>query len=920
MLLPSLLPAGPSTGSSFRLDPRHGSTPAPSVSRAGGGAAFRGVAFALGTLIAFLALSVLATPPAWSAEEGDRALLLVPAPPPSLAGALLADDVLVVQSEASHLLVVGGTRERAVLEALGAPSVTLADDADGATFYNVIPRSAASWDALRGLSVVSAPDRGAALPIIVAATPEEAAVLSGTGAEIARIFLRPVRLPEDPSQPAPSQLPRRATGTPGSSDASSTGRSEAMSPGPAGDLDVSVARRAVDPWIVAQVALVEGPRIDADVLRLQNFVTRYAGHDSCDAAAAWIAERFHDLGIDDVSFQYFGGSWGPNVIAVIPGQGHPEEQIVIGGHYDSITSNYNNCPGADDNASGTAGVLECARVLSQGIYDRTIVVVAYGGEELGLLGSEAYAQAAAARGDDIVASIAVDMIGYVANGDTRDLDIIANGSSEWLRSLVIATAAEYVPTTPSVNGTIPSGASSDHYSFWQAGYDAVLFFEDSGSYSPYIHTTSDVVGTSYRTPQLALDSTRILTAVVATLAGPFELAIDHDPLTDTEDSAHGYEVRASIRAAGTIDPSGLLVHVSAGTNSFSLPLLATADPEIFTATIPAQVPGTFVEYWIEANDLDGHHATDPVDAPTSTHRFFVGAKDVVYADDLEGESGWTVGTAGDDATTGVWVRVDPNGTWSGDVPVQPEDDHTSAPGTRCFVTGNTAAGGGQGDNDVDGGRTTLLSPTIDLSAATVAWVRYARWYSNDTGSEPGTDLWQVDVSNDGGTTWHPIEATYASNHSWAVIERELSAILPLTGTMRFRFVAADEDPGSVVEAAVDDLEILAFVLDPVDAGDGVGTDALAQKLGITSCAPNPFHDGLEVRFSVPAGSESIELGLYDAAGRRVALLAAGPALGGSQVVRWDGRDASGRSVPSGVYFLRLSDGRTMEEGRVLRVR
>ena len=82
---------------------------------------------------------------------------------------------------------------------------------------------------------------------------------------------------------------------------------------------------------------------------------------------------------------------------------------------------------------------------------------------------------------------------------------------------------------------------------------------------------------------------------------------------------------------------------------------------------------------------------------------------IAFEDDAETDQGWMLGVAGDTATTGVWVRVDPNGTAA-----QPEDD-ASDPGVNCFVTGQGSVGGSVGENDIDGGFTTLVTPTIDTS-------------------------------------------------------------------------------------------------------------------------------------------------------------------------------------------------------------
>ena len=106
--------------------------------------------------------------------------------------------------------------------------------------------------------------------------------------------------------------------------------------------------------------------------------------------------------------------------------------------------------------------------------------------------------------------------------------------------------------------------------------------------------------------------------------------------------------------------------------------------------------------------------------------------------------------AGDTATTGVWTLVDPIGTAA-----QPEDDHTVG-GSLCFVTGQGSPGGSLGENDVDGGITTLLSPPIDVSLTADPYIGYWRWYNNSAGSNTD-DVFTVDVSADGGATWVNVE-------------------------------------------------------------------------------------------------------------------------------------------------------------------
>jgi hypothetical protein len=580
--------------------------------------------------------------------------------------------------------------------------------------------------------------------------------------------------------------------------------------------------------------------------------------------------------------------------------------VVIGGHYDSTTPNHSIAPGADDDASGTACVLEVARVLSNYTHDYTITFVAFCGEEQGLLGSEAYASTAAANGDDIIGAFAVDMIGYVEPGDAVDIDIVSNTSSQWIRDLVIDVGGAYVPGFPVVPGSLPGGAGSDHSSFWAAGYDAILFFEDTDDYSPYIHTASDVVGTSYNHPTMALNSVKVATGLMATMAKAPPVVISHTPLENTPDTQNPYRAVAEILTTTTLNPDSLLVRYSTAAGTFDLTMSSTGGPNEFEAFIPAQLGGTFVDYFIVAEDMDAHRVTHPADAPSEVHGFFVGAITPIVEDDIEVESGWTAGVPGDNATTGIWVRVDPNGTNSGSTPVQPEDDHTPAPGVNCFVTGNAPPGSSQGSNDVDNGKTTLLSPVYDLSGYPNAWAHYYRWFSNDTGSGAGTDAWAVDVSSDGGTSWASVEYTFDSNHAWDLVTRDLTELISLTSQVQFRFIARDDSPGSIVEAAIDDFSIMTYE-EPTTAVLERGP-AVASRIVLEQNEPNPFNPETTIRFSIPAPGQKVTLRIFDLMGREVTRLLEDEPVIGAAAVRWDGRSAIGSEMPSAVYFYRLDAG------------
>ena len=146
---------------------------------------------------------------------------------------------------------------------------------------------------------------------------------------------------------------------------------------------------------------VQQANLESYVYRLQAFTHRLTGTDSNYAARDWIESKFNEFGYDSVSIDPFIGSqlWNYipcqsyNVIAYKPGTVYPEQQIIIGGHFDAVP----DCPGADDNASGTAAVIEIARILKDVETKMSFVFITFDSEESWLWGSIHYAEGAIIR-------------------------------------------------------------------------------------------------------------------------------------------------------------------------------------------------------------------------------------------------------------------------------------------------------------------------------------------------------------------------------------------------------------------------------------------------------------------------------------------------------------------------------------------
>jgi len=284
-----------------------------------------------------------------------------------------------------------------------------------------------------------------------------------------------------------------------------------------------------DPLVESIVSNVSGANLTAGVQGMQDLQTRYASTTNCEAAGEALFASFTALGLDDVRFEPFTFSSysSRNVVAEKTGETYPDDIFIICAHYDSTSTHPATlAPGADDNASGTAAVLEAARVLAPYDFDYTIRFVAFSAEEWGLLGSRAYVtRARLGMPDSILGVINLDMIGY-ADAVPEDLQIIVNGESTWLADLFLAAGPSYGPVGAK-RIVDASFVYSDHAPFWDGGYPALLAIEDNPLNNPYYHRTTDTLDT------LDFDfftsATRASVGLLAELAQPVRAGYPRTP-------------------------------------------------------------------------------------------------------------------------------------------------------------------------------------------------------------------------------------------------------------------------------------------------------------------------------------------------------------------------------------------------------
>ncbi len=270
--------------------------------------------------------------------------------------------------------------------------------------------------------------------------------------------------------------------------------------------------------------------IKANIEHLCSYHTRRFDSRYIWEVQDWLTNRYEQFGIDSIQLHDFKinkpdypEETADNVIAVQWGTKTPQEFVICGAHYDSWNSDGTNpdtirSPGADDNASGVAGILETARLLSHHTFDRTIIYANWCAEEIGLVGSTAYAEDCAAQNMDIVGYFNLDMTGYLEEGSDIHVHLMYTTQDSLIANFVYNFSHIYFPEMPIHQNWLAWG-DSDYSSFNRSGYPAVHPFEDVYTSSPFIHTRDDILGLSVNNLEQSKRFTELNLGLVATLAG-----------------------------------------------------------------------------------------------------------------------------------------------------------------------------------------------------------------------------------------------------------------------------------------------------------------------------------------------------------------------------------------------------------------
>ncbi|MBN2599332.1 MAG: Zn-dependent exopeptidase M28 [Candidatus Thermoplasmatota archaeon] len=221
---------------------------------------------------------------------------------------------------------------------------------------------------------------------------------------------------------------------------------------------------------------------------LLKFAPRYTGTITCNLAAEYLYNEFQEMGLQVEFHEWrYAGFQSKNVVATLPGiDPMSNAEFILCAHYDTtITS-----PGANDDGSGTAAVLAIASVLRHYQFNHTIRFITFSGEEVGTYGSFLYARDASYRGDNIVAVLNMDMIGYADTIEGgRVLRFFPPERSTWIADDATMIAEKYNDIIDMKVMTFPGYRGADNQAFVDYGYDGVWIAHQDGY--PWGHSPND---------------------------------------------------------------------------------------------------------------------------------------------------------------------------------------------------------------------------------------------------------------------------------------------------------------------------------------------------------------------------------------------------------------------------------------------
>jgi len=318
-----------------------------------------------------------------------------------------------------------------------------------------------------------------------------------------------------------------------------------------------------DATVTQMLEVINTQNIEDHILELENYGTRYHNRAEATQAAQDLKTKWEAMATlynrDDVTVRLFNhnNTNMPSVIMTIQGAEIPDEFVIVGGHLDSTSNQGNdNAPGADDDASGIATITEATRALFEigFIPKRTIEVMAYAAEEIGLVGSAEIAQEYASNNVNVLAVGQFDMTNF--NGSATDVSLISDFTNTDLNNFFAQLMDHYNASGAheiTYGSSLCNYGCSDHASWTAQGYMASFPFESSfGQHNDNIHTASDTFSVS-GTADHATKFTKLCAEFLIEVAKQDGvLAIDETTINNVFASITNNNLMYDLTAANTI--------------------------------------------------------------------------------------------------------------------------------------------------------------------------------------------------------------------------------------------------------------------------------------------------------------------------------------------------------------------------------
>jgi len=631
-------------------------------------------------------------------------------------------------------------------------------------------------------------------------------------------------------------------------------------------------------------------------------LSRYWDQPGNDKAADYIEQKLTSYGLPVINQQY--SATGRNVYAVQTGTEFPNQSYIICAHYDDMPPGP-IAPGADDNASGTAAVLEAARIFSQYSSPYTVIYALWDEEEIGLFGSDSFATQAANQGDSIIGVYNFDMLAWDSDNDNiADIYSSSVGNSLELSDKMLQINSDY---NIGLNLEVDSSGYlySDHSSFWAKGYSAILLIEDLDDFNPYWHTPDDRV-VHFNLPYFH-KMARLGIGTLATLALFLDIKFLHTPIASSN-STDDIETTAKIVTGldiGTGQNGPRLyyrINSGSGWSAFYELVGSLIGNKNYSFTIPGQELNTIVEYYLAAQDEDsslvvtlpagGGGFSPPGNIPPNDFfRFYVATSSIVFVDSTMNLNNWT-STGGWDITTEKFTS--------------PPYSITDSPGGNYPLNSNASltSNGSINLNLID---TTIIGAELGFQA---------QW-----DIEEDYDYAQVLISTNDGTNWIPLEGQYTkpgngipqpdgepiyegTQLNWVKETIDLNNFLGEEIKLQFLF----RSDGFISEDGfyVDDINVIVLLVTDVEK---IASTIKDYKL--SQNYPNPFNPTTTVEYQI-LKIGFVTLKVYDILGKKVATLVNEEKSAGRYEFVFNAT-----ALPSGIYFYQLTSGSFVETKKMI---